>query len=153
MAEMPARIEGPVAGPVVGPLAVATAFVEAWNRHDMADLASLFSADAQFVNIVGIWWKGAHEIKAAHEATHRAMFRESRLDVLRSDVRRPSADVALVRMHWRLSGHRGPDNESLPARTGYLLHVLHRTVNGWRIIDTQNTDIIEGALSRPQPDA
>jgi len=138
---------------IEGPLAVATSFVEAWNRHDMTALASLFTAEAQFVNVAGIWWKGSYEIKAAHEATHRTMLRKSCLDVLRSDVRRPSADIALVRMHWRLRGQRGPDDGPLPPRTGLLLHVMHRVAAGWRIIDTQNTDIMEDALSRPQPDA
>ncbi|MDX8512638.1 SgcJ/EcaC family oxidoreductase [Mesorhizobium captivum] len=36
---------------------VATAFADAWNRHDMDDFAALFSEDANFVNVVGMWWK------------------------------------------------------------------------------------------------
>ncbi|WP_245521431.1 SgcJ/EcaC family oxidoreductase, partial [Mesorhizobium sp. M3A.F.Ca.ET.175.01.1.1] len=58
----------------------ATAFADAWNRHDMGDLAALFSEDANFVNVVGVWWKSRSEIEGAHRATHETMFRESRLD-------------------------------------------------------------------------
>ncbi|WP_246684898.1 hypothetical protein [Mesorhizobium sp. B2-7-1] len=35
----------------------AAAFADAWNRHDMDDFAVLFSEDANFVNVVGMWWK------------------------------------------------------------------------------------------------
>ncbi|MER8464380.1 SgcJ/EcaC family oxidoreductase [Mesorhizobium sp. M1396] len=59
---------------------VATAFANAWNRHDMDEFASLFAPDANFVNVVGVWWKNRSEIEAAHRATHDTMFRDSRLE-------------------------------------------------------------------------
>jgi hypothetical protein len=36
-----------------------------WNSHDMKAFAQLFSDDAQFVNVVGMWWKNRSEIEAA----------------------------------------------------------------------------------------
>jgi uncharacterized protein (TIGR02246 family) len=39
------------------PADAATAFAEAWNRHDAQGLAALFSPNANFVNVVGLWWK------------------------------------------------------------------------------------------------
>jgi len=32
---------------------MATRFAEAWNKHDMTELASLFAEDADFVNVAG----------------------------------------------------------------------------------------------------
>ncbi|WP_245493329.1 MULTISPECIES: SgcJ/EcaC family oxidoreductase [unclassified Mesorhizobium] len=58
----------------------AIAFADAWNRHDMEDFGALFSEDANFVNVVGMWWKNRSEIEAAHRATHETMFRDSRLE-------------------------------------------------------------------------
>lgn len=55
------------------------AFADAWNRDDMDDFSSLFCEDANFVNVVGMWWKNRREIEAAHRATHETMFRDSRL--------------------------------------------------------------------------
>ncbi|MGK9232137.1 SgcJ/EcaC family oxidoreductase [Inquilinus limosus] len=49
---------------------VPAAFIAAWNRHDMAALAALFAEDADFVNVVGLWWRSRAEIEAAHAATH-----------------------------------------------------------------------------------
>jgi hypothetical protein len=59
---------------------VAIAFTNAWNRHDMDEFASLFASDANFVNVVGVWWKNRSEIEAAHRATHETIFRNSRLE-------------------------------------------------------------------------
>jgi uncharacterized protein (TIGR02246 family) len=129
---------------------VANAFADTWNRHDMEKFAELFAADAEFVNVVGLWWKGRAEIRQAHEYSHATMFRNSRLTILETSVRFPSPQFAIARSRWRLEGHEGPEGQALPPRTGLLVNVLVSTGGAWTIIDSQNTDIVEGALSRPQ---
>jgi uncharacterized protein (TIGR02246 family) len=129
---------------------VIDAFADDWNRHDMVALAALFAADAEFVNVVGIWWRGRAEIQAAHELTHSNMFKSSRLRLLETQIRVPVEGIAIARSRWQLEGHFGPDGSALPPRTGVLLSVLQHKAGSWLIIDTQNTDIIEGAISRPQ---
>lgn len=130
--------------------AVVQAFSECWNRHDMNSFARLFSEDAEFVNVVGLWWKGKEEIKKAHEFTHATMFKNSRLTITEVKVRFPVEKIAIARARWVLEGHVSPEGTALPARTGILLNVLSLTPAGWVIIDSQNTDVIEGELSRPQ---
>jgi uncharacterized protein (TIGR02246 family) len=129
---------------------VVHAFSECWNRHDMAAFAELFAADAEFVNVVGMWWKGRAEIKAAHEFTHATMFKSSRLTILGTSVRFPAPQLAIARSRWLLENHVSPDGEPLPARHGVLVNVLVLRDGRWLIIDAQNTDIIEGVVSRPQ---
>ena len=129
---------------------VVHAFSECWNRHDMEAFAELFEPDAEFVNVVGMWWKGRAEIKAAHEFTHSTMFKSSRLTILETSVRFPAPQLAIARSRWLLENHVGPDGEPLPARHGVLVNVLILRDGRWSIIDAQNTDIIEGVLSRPQ---
>ena len=129
---------------------VVNAFAETWNRHDMDAFAQLFAADAEFVNVVGIWWKGRPQIKEAHEFTHRTMFKDSRLTILDTSVRFPSPEFAIARSRWQLEGHVSPDGQALPPRTGILVNLLASDGGKWTIIDSQNTDIMEGALSRPQ---
>jgi len=129
---------------------IVAAFAETWNWHDMAAFAELFAPDAEFVNVVGIWWKGREEIRKAHEFTHSTMFRNSRLTMLEISVRFPAPQFAIARSRWKLEGHVGPDGAALPARNGILVNVLADAFGKWLIIDSQNTDIIEGALSRPQ---
>jgi uncharacterized protein (TIGR02246 family) len=125
-------------------------FAECWNRHDMKAFADLFAANAEFVNVVGLWWKGREDIFQAHKFTHATMFKSSRLTLLDTAVRSPQDGIAIARTRWRLEGHTAPDGSALPPRTGLLVTVLQRTGTGWLIIDAQNTDIVEGVLSRPQ---
>ena len=129
---------------------VVHAFAECWNRHDMSAFAALFAPDAEFVNVVGLWWKGRDEIRKAHEFAHATMFKTSRLTITEVAVRFPAADLAIARARWVLEGHLAPDGSALPARTGVLLNLLARSAGNWSIIDAQNTDIVEGALARPQ---
>lgn len=129
---------------------VVRSFAECWNRHDMNAFAELFAPDAEFVNVVGLWWKGRDEIRAAHQYTHSTLFRDSRLTVADVSVRFPLDGIAIARSRWVLEGHVSPAGEPLPPRHGVLVDVLRRTPAGWSIIDAQNTDIIEGELSRPQ---
>jgi uncharacterized protein (TIGR02246 family) len=131
-------------------LAVVSAFAATWNRHDMVAFADLFAPDAEFVNVVGIWWKGRESIRNAHEFTHSSMFKHSRLSILSTEVRFPVEEVAIARSRWTLEGHASPDGAALPQRSGILLNLLRRSSRSWEIIDSQNTDIVEGVGSRPQ---
>ncbi len=129
---------------------VVNAFADAWNHHDMEAFASLFAEDAEFVNVVGLWWKGRAEIRKAHERTHATIFKASRLTVLETAVRFPLPQLAIARSRWHLEGHVGPDGQALDPREGLLLNLLAFDGRNWAIIDSQNTDIVEGVLSRPQ---
>jgi uncharacterized protein (TIGR02246 family) len=129
---------------------VVQAFADCWNRHDMNAFAQLFASDAEFVNVVGLWWKGRNEIRTAHELTHATMFSNSRLTITDVSVRFPVEGIAIARCRWVLEGHVSPEGAPLPPRNGVLVNVLSCAPAGWSIIDSQNTDIIEGELSRPQ---
>lgn len=129
---------------------VVAAFADAWNRHDMAAFAELFAFDAEFVNVVGMWWKGRAEIRQAHEFTHSTIFKNSRLTTSDTAIRFPTPDFAIARSRWYLEGHTSPEGAALPPRNGILVHLIALTEGKWSIIDSQNTDIIEGVISRPQ---
>jgi uncharacterized protein (TIGR02246 family) len=124
-------------------------FVPAWNGHDMAALARLFAVDADFVNVVGIWWTSRSEIQAAHEATHRTLFKGSTLAGRVASQKLIRPDVAVVHFTWSLVGARAPDGQAIPERTGILLFLLTKEAGGWTIRAAQNTDIVQGVLAPP----
>ncbi|WP_343712673.1 SgcJ/EcaC family oxidoreductase [Inquilinus sp.] len=128
---------------------VPAAFILAWNRHDMAALAALFAEDADFVNVVGAWWRSRAEIGAAHVATHATIFKESRLEGEVAEITRLGPGVAALHVAWTLDGLRGPDGTPAEPRQGILLLVLTEATDGWRIRIAQNTDIVPGALAPP----
>lgn len=93
---------------------VVHAFAECWNQHDMNAFAELFAPDAEFVNVVGLWWKGRDEIKKAHEFTHATMFKNSRLTITDVSIRFPVASIAIARSRWVLEGHVSPEGRHFP---------------------------------------
>lgn len=54
---------------------VVNAFADAWNRHDMEAFAQLFAADAEFVNVVGLWWKGRALLRGNVRQPERAVLK------------------------------------------------------------------------------
>jgi len=78
------------------------------------------------------------------------MFKNSRLSINEISIRLPLPEIAIARCRWTLEGHVSPEGEPLPIRNGVLVNTLRREGDKWLIIDSQNTDIIEGVVSRPQ---
>jgi len=128
---------------------LAAGFTQAWNRHDMDALANLFAADADFVNVVGMWWRIREEIKAAHAHSHATFFRDSRLAGEVRRVKFLDRNVATVRVVWELSGQMEPDGSVGQPRQGILLFVAVRRDGRWIVEAAQNTDVLAGALTRP----
>jgi len=128
---------------------IATSFVAAWNEHDMTALANLFATDADFVNVVGMWWRGRDAIREAHEQTHKTIFRESHLVLDSARVRFLAPDIAIAHMTWTLTGHLSPDGKPGAPRRGILSFVAQRQGQGWLVQSAQNTDIVPGALIPP----
>lgn len=129
---------------------VPATFIAAWNRHDAASLAALFAEDADFVNVVGLWWRSRVEIEAAHAATHETIFKQSHLEGEIAEITRLGpAGVAALHVTWTLTGLSSPDGTPAEPRQGILLLVLTEASGGWRIRIAQNTDIVPGALAPP----
>ena len=115
---------------------------DSWNRHDMQAFAQLFTKDADFVNVIGAWWKGRPEIKQAHEDSHATMFKDSTLSILETAVRFPKPEVAVTRTLWELVGMISPQGDMIPPRNGIWTNVLAEEDGSWAIVASQNTDIV-----------
>lgn len=121
------------------------AFARAWMARDAASLAALFAPDADFVNVVGIWWKDRAAIEAAHRYGLSTFFAESRLVPGRIKTRMLGGRVAVVHCRFRLSGQRAPDGAETGARSTVMSFVMRRDTQGWHCVAAQNTDVVPGA--------
>ena len=121
------------------------AFAAAWMARDAGALARLFAVDADFVNVVGIWWQDRAAIERAHHYGLTTFFRASTLRVGRVKVRMLGDDNAVVHARMRLSGQLGPDGATAGDRQNMLIFVCARGPNGWQVVAAQNTDIVPGA--------
>ena len=134
------------AGKPAGPELIPHAFAEAWNRRDAHALAALFDEDADFVNVVGLWWHDRAGIERAHAYGLARIFPESTLEPTLVRVRRLREDVAVVHARMRLTGQSPVDDVDAPRRrTTILTFVAHRVEGSWSCAAAQNTDVVPGA--------
>jgi uncharacterized protein (TIGR02246 family) len=129
-------------------------FSAAWNSHDMVAFGKLFTTDADFVNVQGLWWRGRKQIQMQHAWSHGAIpidtqgfdvadrayygiFHTSSLQFDSIDVRFLRKDVAVAHVSWRLLG----DARTANPRVGLLTFLLTRQDGAWQIAAAQNTEI------------
>jgi uncharacterized protein (TIGR02246 family) len=145
MAQQPSQV-----GDAAGVKEVAAAFERSWNVHDMDALANLFADDADFINVVGMWWRSREAIRQAHLQTHQTIFKASTLAIDSTTIKFITPDIAVAHMTWTLTGHLTPDGKPGPTRHGILSFVLKRQEKTWLVQSAQNTDIIASVVSIPQ---
>ena len=123
--------------------AVVSAVVDAWNRHDMKAYSALFTEDADFVNVVGMHFRGRPQIEAVHADLHRTIFKNSNLRAVSTTVRPVNDQVTLAHIAWEMSGAEGLPGWNVPElRKGMMSLVLVRTGDRWLITAAQNTDAV-----------
>ncbi len=125
--------------------AVTRAFFDRWNRGDAEGLGELFVEDADFVNVVGLWWRDRRAIRKAHAYGFERIFRNATLQLVELKVRELSPDVHIVHTVSTLDGQTGPDGGSTGTRVAVISVVAHRRDDGFRIVSCQNTDRVAGA--------
>jgi uncharacterized protein (TIGR02246 family) len=122
---------------------VVSAVVEAWNRHDMKAYAAQFTEDADFVNVVGMHFRGRPQIESVHIDLHRTIFKNSNLRAVNTIIRPVNDQVAMAHVAWEMTGAEGLPGWNVPElRKGMMGLVLMRTGDRWLITAAQNTDLV-----------
>jgi uncharacterized protein (TIGR02246 family) len=120
-----------------------SAVVEAWNRHDMKAYSAQFTEDADFVNVLGMHFRGRPQIEAVHVDLHRTIFKNSNLRAASTTVRPVNEQVAVAHVAWEMTGAEGLPGWNVPElRKGTMSLVLVRNGDRWLITAAQNTDAV-----------
>ena len=127
------------------PEEIPDAFASAWARRDAKALASLFAEDADFVNVVGLWWRSRSDIERAHHYGLTTFFKDSKLSARRVETKLIGDAAATVHVRWRLRGQTSPIGEILEDRFSVMVFVAERRADGWVVVSAHNTDIVPGA--------
>jgi uncharacterized protein (TIGR02246 family) len=127
---------------------IAGDFQRAWNRHDMAALASLFCEDATFVNRFGHYVRGVQEIVSLHAPIHETIYSDSTME---NDVIATIAlgdDAAVVHCWSRLTvGIAHPAGPH--AVDTVILAVLRLQSDGWLIQALENVTLTNPRTGEP----
>ncbi len=121
------------------------AFARAWNDRDAEQLASFFSENAEFVNVVGLWWHDRQSIWKAHEYGLRVIFSNSDLSVGRVTVKAIGENAAIVHARMSLAGQTPLKGNSTPGkRQNIFSFVMAKKKEGWQCVSAHNTDVVPG---------
>ena len=121
-------------------------FAKAWNDRNADGIANLFDEDAEFVNVVGLWWHNKKDIRKAHHYGLNTIFDQSLLEIRQVKVKYLSDKIAVVHARMHLSGQTGFKETKRPAsRNNIFSFVAHLTDDGWMCASAHNTDVIPGA--------
>lgn len=147
-AKLSSRIPLPLASlrKVSEPVDLVVQFAKAWSRNDAGAIAELFVEDADFVNVMGLWWRSKRAIKRAHEFGFEHAFEGAKLTIESVRERRVYDRVAVVHAQWRLTGQVDPDGHETGPRRGVMSFVATLLDDGsWIGIACHNTDTVTAA--------
>jgi|SRR6056297_787053 len=134
--------------PILSPEDIPIRFEESWNERDARKLAAIFDEDAEFVNVVGIWWHNREDIYKAHDYGLRVIFKDSHLAKGKTTVKYLSETIAVVHSRFRLKNQTAL-NDSKPAQRQTIFSFVVHQVDGargktWSCASAHNTDIKPG---------
>jgi uncharacterized protein (TIGR02246 family) len=124
---------------------IVAGYEEAWNAHDMSALARLFRGDAEWVNKVGMHWRGRDEIMLAHTALHQTIFKNHKYRTEAVETRAIAPGVAVAVATETFDGFTAPDGRVWPKARNRLTYVLVKEPGGWKIAHGQNAEVDEVA--------
>jgi uncharacterized protein (TIGR02246 family) len=128
-------------GAVQANVALANAFVTAWNAHDMdPGLRRLVTDDVDWVNVDGGWGHGIEPIVSGHKRVHETKFRESVMTLQDVQVALVKPDVAIVHVKWGLRGDRNNDGSAREPREGIFTWTTVKAGAAWKIRASHNSN-------------
>ncbi len=119
----------------------------AWNRHDIAAMASLFAPEAGVVNLAGEWFKGREEFARSLESLHSGKVKESIWQTQDVEIKFLTPEIAIVHVHFSSHGDRNPDGSLMPPRRGIFTRVEVKRGGHWVIVASQATNIVPPATA------
>ena len=117
---------------------VAKDYETLWNKHDMNAFSNLFTDDAEWVNVVGMVWRGKAEIMKAHRAVHETYFKNRSVLVDDMTVRFIRPDVAVAIAKWKVDGFDAPDGRHFDKGTDVSTLIFAKQNGKWLIASGEN---------------
>jgi uncharacterized protein (TIGR02246 family) len=115
-----------------------------WNSHDMNAMGQLLTADADFVNVIGMHMKGRPAIVARHKEVHQTQFKNSVWVTHSVEAQLLAPGFGLVHVNWGISGDLNADGSARKPRDGVFSWLLVKQADGtWLIRSVQNTNIAQ----------
>ncbi len=121
------------------------AMFNSWNTHNYDDMKKYTTDDVDWVNVVGMRWKGRKEVQFAHQAYHNTMFKDIALEQKQATVRFITPDVAIAHVLSYYGEFTTPDGGKA-GDTDDLATLVYVKKNGqWLLTAGENVTVVEAA--------
>ncbi len=118
-----------------------SAWEASWNKHDMNEMATLLTEDSEWVNVVGMWWRGRSDVRQAHVVYHDTIFKDTAYHAQAVAVRFVTPDVAIASVRWKKGSFVAPNGVTYPGAEDMMSMLWVRQSGKWLIALGHNTPI------------
>lgn len=115
-------------------------FVKTWNKKDLEGFGDLFTADAEFTDVVGQTAIGKDAIIKQHIFPFENVMRLAKFEMKDAYIREITASLFIVSALWKVTGSITPDGRPLPDRNGVLQLIIEKSENDYLIKLVHNSD-------------
>lgn len=114
----------------------------AWADSDAERMYRTATDDLEWINIVGMHWRGKAEVVRAHEVYLTTMFRGVPLTLREIEsLRSVGSDAVLAVVRWSVGQFTTPTGHIVPAADDRMTLVFQRTADGLRLAHGANIQI------------
>ncbi len=129
--------------------AIITRMDEDWNRHDMKAWTADMTDDVEWINIVGMQWKGKADVFKAHDIYHHTIFKDRKLYPAQNlELRQVAPNVVVASFVTPADGFTMTNGTVVPPNRNVLSEVFVKQGGRWWIAEGHNTAIDEAAIKR-----
>ena len=114
----------------------------AWNRHDVAGMASTYAPDADAINLAGEWFKGRDAFEQSLKELHSGKTKGSVWQTEQTNIKFLTPEIAIVHVYVNSHGDRNPDGSPMTPRRVILTRVEVKRGGQWLIVASQATNIV-----------
>lgn len=129
--------------------------VSDWNTREFKNMDLYATSDVEWVNIVGMWWKGRDTVKKAHQVTFDHFFKGVPFTKTGLKIRFLTDDVAIAHLNCHVGSLFPPDGidrvTNRTPETDNLLTLIYVRKNGtWLLSAGQNT-VVDQKAAKSNP--
>jgi uncharacterized protein (TIGR02246 family) len=111
---------------------------EAWNSHDMDAYAKLLRPDVEWVNVVGMHWRGREAVMVAHIAFHKTTFKNHNIRTDDIHLRPLGPGYAIAVVTTTNDAFTAPDGRVIPKQQDRQTYVLSKEADAWKVVHCEN---------------
>ncbi|RIV21579.1 SgcJ/EcaC family oxidoreductase [Fibrisoma montanum] len=118
-------------------------FVDTWNAKDPALFGTVFTDDAEFIDVVGQVATNRSEIIEQHRYPFAVVNKQAVLSLTNLYIRSLTEGLVIVTGEWQVENSSTPAGQLIPLRNGVIQLICRHTGPDWAVRLVHNTDLTQ----------